>query len=189
MKNIIPVVVILILLGVGGYYFMSSGKLSTKVGSPAAPVNQQIGSSVFSSIKDALSKSMSLKCEYPDPVTKGTVTSYIKNGAVRVGNFTLTDKNKGNAIIKNNQMWVWNEGEKTGMIISLKTEKTQEQTEKDQQQQMLDEIEKNKQYCKVDVVADSLFNPPTDVKFTDLGAAFQNTIISGMPTIELPAEK
>lgn len=182
MKNIIPVVVILVLLGVGGYYFMSSGKQPAKIGLPTAPV--------FTSIKDALSKSMSLKCEYPDPTNKGLViTSYIKNGAVRVGNFTMTDKNKGNAIIKNNQMWVWNEGEKTGMLISLKTDKTQEQAEKDQQQQTLDEIEKNKQYCKVDVVADSLFNPPADVKFTDFGAAFQNTIISGMPTIELPAGK
>ena len=80
-EKIVPVLVVLLILGVGGYFYMSS-----KGALPKASIgtdSNNSGSNVFTSIKDALSKSLSLKCVYKDE--KGTqTTTYIKGGAVRV---------------------------------------------------------------------------------------------------------
>lgn len=174
MKNLVPVVVILLLLGVGGYYVMNSKSMNKPPASEQKVTTSPTqGSGLFGSIKDALSKSVSLKCEYPDPRTKATVTTYIKNGAVRVMGMSIQNNKSSNAIMKDNKMWIWTEGETQGMMLDLTIpatgkKVTGEPTREDQRERVLAEMEKYKNYCKTEVVADSLFTPPSDVKFTDL---------------------
>lgn len=79
MKNLIIGLVVLALLGGGYFYFKTSGMLSK---APAGTTTTGNGN-VFTSIKDALSKSLSLKCVYKDEQGIET-TTYIKGGAVRV---------------------------------------------------------------------------------------------------------
>ncbi len=198
MKNLIPVVAILLLLGVGGYYFMTTKNakppvIEQKAGGEAK-VAQQQGGNILTSIKDALSKSISLKCDYPDPVTKANITSYIKNGAVRVTNMTMGKEGTGDAIMKDNKMWIWSTGNKQGMMLTLNTKSaTGGVPTGNQSEQVLAEMEKYKNYCKTEVVSDSLFTPPTDVNFSDLQNLFKNAGIpsgmpSGIPNLTPPAQ-
>lgn len=187
MKNLVPVLVILLLLGVGGYYFMNSQKSKPPAVEQKAAGSREQGSNIFSSIKDALSKSVSLKCDYPDPSGKGTITSYIKNGAVRMSSINMGPQGNGSAIMKDNKMWIWDDTKKEGMVLTLnppEADKTNKSAPKeDQREKVLAEMEKYKSYCKTEVVSDSLFTPPAGVKFTDL-----ENIMKQVPSVNVPTQ-
>ena len=204
MKNLNPVIVILAILGIGGFIYMNSKntKQPAMEQKPAAASIQQ-GRNIFTSIKDALSKSISLKCDYPDlndPNGKGNITTYIKNGAVRTSNIGLDSQGNGNVIIlKDNKMWVWSEGKSEpkseGMVFTLNTVTTDNVVGRlpkdDQREKVLAEMEKYKNYCKTEVVADSLFFPPADVKFTEQNIMKRPPYLTGMPpipSITIPAQ-
>ena len=172
MKNLVPIVIVLLLLGVGGYFVLSSQKAKPPMMEQKTAGTTQQGGNVFTSIKDALSKSLSLKCEYPNPSGKGgMVTNYIKNGAVRVMNMGMDTEGYGHAIMKDSKMWIWSEGKNEGIMFALnkpEVEKAAPVKKEDQSEKVLEEMEKYKDSCKTEVVADSLFTPPANVKFTDL---------------------
>lgn len=190
MKKILPVMAILALLGVGGYFYLNSKGIP-----PSGLVNKTGKGNVFNSIKDAMSKSLSLKCVYKDE--KGVeTTTYIKGGAVRVmmvnaGNAEQPD----NIIIKDKKMHMWNDSNKTGFVFSvpdsnevtpyptLKEDNTMYSPEKSasqDQQSVLAQIEKYKDACKVETIADSMFVVPTDVQFQDM-EALQKQMMQGLP--------
>jgi len=195
MKNLVPVVVVLLLLGVGGYYVMNMKSSKPPVMEQKTTGTTEQKGNIFTSIQDALSKSLSLKCEYPNPDGKGgTVTSYIKNGAVRVMSIAMGPQGNGSAIMKSNKMWIWDDVKKTGMMLSFDPSKVVKPTggtpsTDDQSAKVLAEMEKYKNYCKTEVVADSLFTPPTDVKFTDLESMMKGFKVpsGGAPSGVMPS--
>lgn len=172
MKKILPALVVLLLLGIGGYFFMSSK------GAPA--------SNVFESIQDALSKSLSLKCVYKDEQGIQT-TTYIKGGAVRVFMEGIKDNEQPSSIIlKDKKMYMWNEVSKVGFTyIITEPEVTpgidQSPIVDNKDASVLAGIEKYKDSCKTEVVADSFFVPPADVKFQDM-SAFTEGLMKQVPT-------
>ena len=129
---------------------------------------------VFDSIRDAMARSMSLKCEYM--MQDNTTVAYIKGQSLRIDG-TVKDKNSTAMIMKDNKIWSWDTGTKEGIIMPL--------TENKENQQALDpdkiigDLESQKQFCRAASVADSMFVPPADVKFQDLSALFKN--ITGYP--------
>lgn len=172
MKKILPVLVVLFLLGIGGYFFMSSkGTL------PKTLVNTGT-SNVFESIQDALSKSLSLKCTYKDE--KGIqTTTYIKGGAVRVNMEGIKDNEQpGSIILKDKKMYMWNEVSKTGFTYTITEPEVTPGTESpkvdNKDASVLAGIEKYKDSCKTEIIADSFFIPPADVKFQDMSAFTEN---------------
>lgn len=174
MKNIVPaVIVVLILLGIGGYLMMNKKGVI-----PGGTVNNSTtqtttsGGNVLENIRDALTKSTSFVCQYPDPTGKTKITTYVKNGAIRVKNLASTAQNTGDAIMKNNKIWIWNETKKEGMTMTMKNT-NKDGTQKDQMEEAIADMEKYKNYCKVEMIADSMFTPPIDVKFQDLDAMMQ----------------
>lgn len=169
MKKIVPVLVILLILGVGGYFYMSS-----KGALPKAPLGtaNNTDSNVFTSIKDALSQSLSLKCVYKDEQGVQT-TTYIKGGAVRVTMEGVKEKDQPNSIIlKDKKMYMWNEVSKTGFTFIITepevTPGTLPETTTNKDESLLAGIEKYKDSCKTEVVSDSFFSVPTDVKFQSM---------------------
>ena len=183
MKNLIIVLVVLVLLGGGGYFYL------TRSGTMPKPP----GGNVFTSIKDALSKSMSLKCVYKDEQGVET-TTYIKGGAVRVMMQGTTDKDQPNNIVmKDKKMYMWSDISKTGFVYTIQEPTTPyptikvekglepEKTPANQQQEsVLESIEKYKDACKAKAVADSMFAIPTDVQFQDM-EALQKQMMQGLP--------
>lgn len=187
---IIITVVILLLLALGGGYFLLKGnKVSNpgeaqEAGVSPSPQSQE---NVFTSIKDALSKSLSLECSYDTGGSK--VTSYIKNGAVRTNIAAANAQESGSIIIKDKKMYFWNG--KTGFLMELpdindlekvatNTADKNASTGKD----MIDNLEKYKDSCKPGVVSDDLFVPPADVKFTDFSKMMPKAGASGLPVID-----
>ena len=84
MKKVLPIVAVVLLLIVAGFFLKGTKKPGTSL------LNKPEGN-VFNSIKDALSKSLSLKCVYKDEQGVQT-TTYIKGGAVRVIMEGIKDK-------------------------------------------------------------------------------------------------
>lgn len=186
MKKIVPVLIILLALGIGGYFFMNSKEVL-----PKTPIGTTTGktesTNVFTSIKDALSKSLSLKCVYKDEQGIQT-TTYIKGGAVRVSMEGVKEKEQPNSIIlKDKKMYMWNEISKTGFTFVMNEPKISPvQNEKlpkaniNKDESLLAGIEKYKNSCKTEIIADSFFVPPTDVKFQNMDV-FQKQMMKGIP--------
>ena len=181
-------IILLVLLGFGTWYVLVGSKPTSKVTPSAVDTKtaEPTQASVFTSIQDALSKSVSLKCEYTDESDKKILT-YIKAGAIRT-DFQATDpKQSGSMIVKDKKMYFWNG--KTGTLISFDIEEmtkgitpTAKKSTTQNATDVISGLEKFKDSCKPAVVADSLFVPPSDVKFTDLSQIMKSIPTSGAMT-------
>lgn len=160
---IIIVIAVLMVLGIAGYLLMNKGGVST--------MGMKKEGGAFSSIKDALSKSVSLECEFEENGTK--TKSYIKNGAIRADMTSANAAESGSMIMKNKKMYFWNqEGGFMMEVPDYKAEDVTDDTSDDgkpnQGGDLLKAMEEYKDKCKASVVSDSLFTPPADVTFTDM---------------------
>ena len=177
-KGIIIAIVAVVLLLAGGFIVMKNNQKiasNPSAGSLAQPDTSK-GESVITSIKDALSKSMTLTCEFTDERGRGT-KSYVKNGAVRADITSPNANEAGSFIIKDKKMYFWND--KQAMMMEIPAEANTQTKQGGQEQELMNSMEEYKDHCKPGVVADSLFTPPADIKFTD----FSKMMIppSGMP--------
>lgn len=168
---IIAVVVILVLLGIGGYYLMGQKGTAPATNLPTAnTVSPTASAGMFGSIKDALSKSLSLQCVYEENGKK--TTAYIKSGAVRADMMGGTKEENGSVIVKDNKMYFWNG--KEGMMLAFDIDQispsgtaAKTQPSKTPNADFMEGLEKYKDACKPATVSDALFTPPADVKFVD----------------------
>ncbi len=169
-KTVVAVAVgAVLLVAVGGGWYLTTNKSKGTEGTVA----KTEGGGAFGSIKDALAKSLSLKCEFSDEGGRKT-TAYLKAGAVRADTVGKTAEETGSVIVKDKKMYFWNG--KEGMMIELKDEEGSDGTASGLQGgNVLQDLEKYKNSCTAAVVADSLFVPPTDVKFGDF-SQLQNLI-------------
>ena len=160
-KNLIIGAVVLLVLGGAGWYFLKGQNKSS----------QNVGTNAITSIKDALSKSVSLECDYKDENGQGS-KSYIKNGAVRVDVISDDPEKAASIIMKDKKMYSWT-GKKEVCVMELPDEAVEKPVGSvnegsTQQANLMADLEKYKDACKAAIVSDSLFTPPADVKFTDL---------------------
>ena len=171
-KLLIGLVVILLVGGGVGFVVMS------KKGTPATPGTSQTsttGGNVFTSIKDALSKSLSLECMFTDEDGRQT-KAYVKAGAVR-SDFTGKIANEsGSVIMKDKKIYFWNAQGGFMMEVPEETPAAGEPTTKETPGGVGDIMETMEQYkesCKPAVVADSLFTPPANITFQDFSQMMQ----------------
>jgi len=159
-KKLIIVLVILVVLVAAAFLIKSKGVKTTGLS----------GGSVFNSIEDAIAKSLSLKCEYK--VGENTTIAYVKGNSVKIEG-SWEGNNSSIVIMKDNKLWTWDTVKKEGVILPLDMGEEEESTTgKD----IIGGIEAQREFCKVSVFSDSIFDVPTDVKFQDLGD-LQNLVI------------
>ncbi len=189
-KYLSIIIVIIVLVVIGAFVYFNN---SSKQGGSTEQVKTG-GNNVFSSIKDAMSKSLSLKCEYQS--VEGKTITYVKGEKVRVITETTgTEATIANLIFKDNKMWIWNNGEKEGYIFEIDEQSASEQEEMPNQankEEVIDELEQYKDKCSAAVVQDSMFNPPSDVSFRNLNNLQEEMMkgldgITGLP--EMPVEE
>lgn len=168
------VVAAVLVLGLAAFLFLSP---TSPLKSSSMKSASMTGASPFTSIQDALSRSLSLECTFTDDSGRQTKT-YVKAGAVRTSFTGKTTEESGNAIIKDKKMYFWNEGKKEGFMMEV-PEVTPGQTSKTAQTppngagmttsaaNVYSMLEKFKNSCKARAVADPLFTPPADVSFKD----------------------
>ena len=173
--NIKLVVIAILLLGVvgGGVWIVSSKNKAAKTEAPQVATSQEAtsGGNLFTSIKDALSKSLSLECQFKNDTAdqKFDVIAYIKNGAVRMSTKAEGKEGASEMILKDKKLYIW--GSKEGAFVMDLPDGGQNANSAD----TLAELEKYKDSCKPTVVADSMFVPPADVKFQDLSKMMQQS--------------
>lgn len=145
---------------------------------------------VVTSIKDALSKKVTLVCEFKDD-SGSSVKSYIKNGAIRIMTNNNVESGAGEIIIKDKKMYMWDVKTKQGFMYDVPEESENDTAsitngEIVKSESYLNMIDKYKDSCKVSSVEDSYFDLPSDIKFQDM-AKFLEDIKSQMPQgFELP---
>lgn len=183
------IILVIVLIVIGGFVYFSKG--SKPLGTQVEKGSSSTQKNIFTSIKDAMTKSLSLKCEYQGE--HGKTTTYLKGNNVRVMYQALEgDGKSGHAIMKDNQIWIWTEGEKEGLVFNIEEsdKNTQEPKTETNREQILDELEKYKNQCSAAVVSDSMFTPPSGVDFKDMSSFQQemmkNLNVSGIP--EVPTE-
>ena len=156
-KNVIIAIVVILILGGGAaFFFQNQNKMS--------------GKDAITSIKDTLTKSASMECNYTDEQGR-TSKAYIKNGSIRADITAKNSKESGSVIVTDKKIYFWN-SEGGFMMEVPDVTKTPSQTEGSnqglsQKEELMRDLDKYKDYCKNASVSDSLFTPPTDVKFQD----------------------
>lgn len=166
-KLVVVAIIVLALLGGIGYMIMSK-----RAGNP--PVSPPTGGNVFTSIKDALSKSLSLECSFTDAEGRQT-KAYVKSGAVRSDFTGKTANESGSVIVKDKKMYFWNS--QGGFMMEI-PEETPVAGQKAPETpgsvgDVMGTLEKYKENCKPSVVSDSLFTPPTNITFQDFSKMMQ----------------
>lgn len=177
-------IVVLILLG-GGFLLLNKSK-STNVPNAAVSPKPTEGN-VFSSIKDALTRSLSLECSFTTP--SGVQTkAYIKNGKVRSDVTGKTPNETGSAIIMDKKMYFWNA--QTAIMMELPDVSVTPAAGQDKvagTQSTLTSLEQYKSYCHAATISDSLFVLPTGVKFQNMSSMMKNMMPSGTPSGAVPS--
>lgn len=173
-KNVIIAIVVILAVGVGAFLFFGKQQPGTM---------QQ---NAVTSIKDALSKSVSLTCTYTDEQGRES-TTVIKNGAIRSDYTGQNPEESGSVIVKDDMMYVW-DAKKQGFKMSIpKVTITPGANESSQQgitqeENFMANLEKYKNSCKPAVISDSQFTPPADVIFTDYSEMMQQ-FQNGYPSV------
>ncbi len=178
-KNVIiaVVVVIILLLAGGAYMMLGKSKTATQGIYPQAAQNKP-SNNVFSSIQDALSKSLSLQCSFTDESGR-KIDSSIKSGAVRADITAVKPEDSGSVLMKDKKVYFWNAKMAIVMDMPDVTVAPGATGQTNQGASMLAAMEKYKQYCKPAVLSDSLFTPPADVKFQSMSDMMKGQM---MPT-------
>ncbi len=204
MKIVVIVLFLIAVSGLGFWVLGSRNKPSQPETVEVATSNEAAGGgSLFTSIKDAISKSLSLECNFTNMVDLGEaegkkdikVTAYIKNGAVRVRSTYVADDIAhvdSDMILKDKKLYVWSP--KTGGFVMELPEAEVSSLPKasgsstNDFSETLEDLEKFKDSCKPAVVDDGLFVPPADVKFQDLTQMMQQ-LPSAAPAASVDPEQ
>lgn len=174
----VAIIIALLLLGGTGVY------LATRHKTPSPVV--QTSTSTFSSIQDALNRSLSLKCDY---MYKDIHTvAHIKNGQIRSDIMSATDPSvAGSVIIKINEkkIFYWN-AQGMGFMMDMPdvhvTPTGPAQGASSPAQNTISSLEQYKQNCKEAQVADSLFLLPTNITFKSASQMMPTIPTGTMPT-------
>ena len=176
MKKVLPVIFVLALLGIGGYYFVM-GKKTAPADQSGLTASGQTESGkngvVISSIKEAMAGMQPIECDYTDE-QGNQVKAMVKGENIKVSGYAASETGaKGSALIKGNTMYIWEEGAKTGMMMTVDREAAAEQSE-NKKDETIQGLEKYKDSCRRGGFSDSVFEVPADVKFSDFSQSLIN---------------
>lgn len=167
--GIIVGVIVVIILGVGGFMlFQNANKAMT----PGTPQNNT------GSVKDLLTGAGNMECNYKDEDGRET-HAYIKNGKVRAEIVSTNSSENGSVIFADDTIYIWNAQGAFKMQIpdeTMNQDLSQNQAFS-QKEDLMESLEKYKESCKSANPDDSLFTPPANVNFQDFSQMMQ-----GLPT-------
>lgn len=171
-------VIILLLLGVGGYFLFSKNQLPSQNQTSNTTSGQENGSAM-NSLVDLLAGGQNTTCTFSSPVDEngysGKGTVYISSGNMR-GDFETTQDGKVtnmSMIRKGNDNYIWGDGMETGMKMTLSPEDLKGET--NEASKYVDLNKKVDYKCNPWGVDQSKLTPPSNVKFTDFSKMMEET--------------
>ena len=168
-KNLFIGIAVLLLLG-GGYFYFSKSQV--------IPIKKATSGLIKGNIQDLFARGANIQCtfKYDDEGNNTEGTIYLSGKKMR-GNFSLTQGDgtvfASNIIRDENYGYTWMEGQEQGTKIKIETtEEISETTKENNKKNELFALDdKNIDYdCKPWNVDNSMFTPPSNVKFQDLSA-------------------
>jgi len=136
----------------------------------ASPAKQ-----AFTSIRDAFDRSLSLRCEYTDE-DGATSINYIKNKMIRTESKTSTGEEMIDVVglIRDEKIYIWGKEDAEGLMMDLskitgdglEMGDTRVKTIDD----IISELEKNKNNCRVENIPNTNFDVPANINFRDLSS-------------------
>jgi hypothetical protein len=189
MSLMVAVILVVVVLGVGGYLMTRSPKPAPKQAvtqeQTTVPPTETPVPAQKSSLKDLLAQKKDVVCEanYPDQQSTGTV--YLSSPKFR-GDFTVTLDNQPtqtHLVSDGATMYMWSDGSDRGTKMKLDLEQIASSTASAQNQA----VDLNKEVdikCNPWTVDATKFTPPTTVQFTDLSSVLKNPSKSGLPSLD-----
>jgi hypothetical protein len=169
----IGVIAIFLLIVIFGFLYLKKGQIPKNNSNQTNQVknsNQQTSkNSIVESIKEAIGKNISFKCQFQPEGTNKIVTMYFKGGKIR-SEYLSGNEIESVAIVDNNKMWNWQPKEKKGVVFSIDLfkGKTTSENQSFDQEEMIKQAEKYRQKCKVENLPNSLFEPDKNIQYQDM---------------------
>lgn len=136
--------------------------------------NQAAKKDVFTSIRDAISKQIALRCEYTDE--NGNVSiNYIKGQMIRVDN--KVEGKTMYALMKDEKIYIWSDDSKDGFLMDVSGIKNSNDFKMGDDvihstDDIIDKLQSQNK-CTTAGVSDSYFEVPSGINFTDWSKLFQ----------------
>lgn len=196
-KLIVPLTLAAIVtIGVLAYWTVMNPQTSVNETSPQEPVAVDTNTqeqTVFSSLKDLMTQTISQQCTFAyadEAMGKTEGVTYVANGKIR-SSFTLTNpegtQSSGHMINDGAFTYTWDDVSKTGVKFAM-TEDIQNMGEEavEDNPQMAQMNKKTDYRCKVWIADANTFVPPTDIQFTDVSNMMKD--LGTMPAVTQPTE-
>ncbi|MCU0822650.1 MAG: hypothetical protein MUC95_09310 [Spirochaetes bacterium] len=165
-KNIPIIIVFLVLIVAGAYYFMGRSKTAVTLPLEISKKEGQNNETFTGKLMDAVAKGVPFKCTFKNNQTEGT--GYIK-GKKYYGEISSNGK-AGYIVMDDKCMWTWDKDKKQGVKMCF--EKSLLDEEANDMQNIQAQTTDGEYNCKAAVFSDSIFIPPSDVKFMDIDQGF-----------------
>ena len=184
-KIILGLAIVAVLIGAAMYYTATKDEKSlagnNQTGSEQNSLGETLGNGI-ESIKDAMSKGLTLECSYTDEQNQKFV-SYVKGKSVRsIIENPSSSSTPSNFLLIGTTMYMWpSGGPNQGFTITVDEEaakKAQEQTQgagdvdKATNTDLIGTLETYKNNCKQSSVDDSLFEKPANINFQDFSSIY-----------------
>jgi len=166
MKKILPIIIVLIIIIVAliGWKFMGKSKKTTNQSNNQQTTQQETKNESFTGkIKDAFLKGIPLKCTYKKD-DQNYSTGYLKDKKYYAE--VMSAGKLGYIILIDSCMWAWNkEGQQDGVKMCFAQQQNEDMWSSFEQNQKTADFDYN---CAPTIVNESVFTPPTDVKFINV---------------------
>lgn len=165
MKKVLPIVIIISALAIGGWVFLGKGKSGVSMPVPGEVKKEagEKGEEFVGKIKEVVQKGVPMKCTYTQEGFTGT--SYIQ-GKKMYSEVAQTGK-VGYVIIKDNCMWSWSQGENQGVKMCYEEDFWEMSEEHTEEGKAAVPVEAEYR-CTPAIFTDAKFNPPASVNFMDM---------------------
>lgn len=169
MKKVLLILIPLLVLGGGGYWYFTKDKAPMKPKNIIERSKQKSDESYSGSLSDILSLGKSLKCTWSVEGEGMEAASWIKGEKVYTE--VATPEGKMNTIFKDNCVWSWSDGANSGMKMCYEIDDEGMADETDayadvlEKQEIVDSATGIDYKCKASVISDSKFNVPSKVNF------------------------
>lgn len=130
---------------------------------------------VFTTVRDAIAKSIGIKCYYTNEDNEKMLT-LIKGDKIYIEAMDGKDKEDGiRGLVLNNKMYIWGSKSSDGMIFNFTNnpdkgeETTMDGSQVNSADDIINKVEENNSTCKAETIDPKMFELPSNVQFKDLG--------------------